>query len=91
VSAGSAWTATKLMHIRPYRNTVVPEIKPVGFEQRVTFCNWFIHHVYHGLLEPKLTFFTDEANFNLSGYINAQNNRCWSSKNLHALVLTTKR
>jgi hypothetical protein len=29
VSVGSAWTATKLLHIRPYEITVVPEIKPV--------------------------------------------------------------
>jgi hypothetical protein len=27
VSVGSAWTATKLLHIRPYKITVVPEIK----------------------------------------------------------------
>jgi hypothetical protein len=25
-------------------------------------------------LDPKLTFFTDEANFNLLGYVNSQNN-----------------
>jgi hypothetical protein len=27
VSVGSAWTATKFLHIRPYKITVVPEIK----------------------------------------------------------------
>jgi hypothetical protein len=37
--------------------------------------------VYDGVLDPKLTFFTDEAWFHLSGYINAQNNRYWSSIN----------
>jgi hypothetical protein len=30
-SVGSAWTATKLLHIRPYKITVVPEIKPVDY------------------------------------------------------------
>jgi hypothetical protein len=68
VSVGSAWTATKLLHIRPYKITVVPEIKLVDYE-RVRFCNWFIYHVHDGLFDPKLTFFTDEANFNLSGYV----------------------
>lgn len=33
VSVGSASTATKLLHIRPYKVTVVPEIKPVVFEK----------------------------------------------------------
>jgi hypothetical protein len=32
-------------------------------------------------LTQNLTFFTDEAWFHLSGYINAQNNRYWSSIN----------
>jgi hypothetical protein len=31
VSIGSAWTATKLLHIRPYKITVVPVIKPVDY------------------------------------------------------------
>jgi hypothetical protein len=28
--------------------------------------------VHEGLLDPKLTFFLDEANFNISGYVNLQ-------------------
>jgi hypothetical protein len=32
VSVGSAWKATKLLHIHPYKITVVPEIKPVDYE-----------------------------------------------------------
>jgi hypothetical protein len=66
VSVGSAWTATKLLHIHPCKITVVPEIKPVHYEKRVMFCNWFISHVHDGLLGPKLIFFTHDANFNLS-------------------------
>jgi hypothetical protein len=42
--------------------------------------------VNDGLLEPKLTFLTDEANSNLSGCVNSQNNRCWSSEHPHALI-----
>jgi hypothetical protein len=37
VSVGSAWTATKLLHIRMYEITVVPEIKPVDYEKRARF------------------------------------------------------
>jgi hypothetical protein len=31
ISLGSAWTATKLLHIRLYKITVVPENKPVDY------------------------------------------------------------
>jgi hypothetical protein len=37
VSVGSAWVATKLLHIRPYK-IVLPEIKPVDCEKSVRFC-----------------------------------------------------
>jgi hypothetical protein len=36
--------------------------------------------MHDGLIDPKLTFLTDEANFNLSGCVNSQNNRYCSSK-----------
>jgi hypothetical protein len=42
--------------------------------------------VHDRLIDPKQTFFTDEANFNLSGYVNSQSNRYWSSENPHALI-----
>jgi hypothetical protein len=51
VSVGRVWTATKLLHIRPYKITVAPEIKPVGYEKRVRFCNWFISHVHDGFTD----------------------------------------
>jgi hypothetical protein len=47
----------------------VPKIKPVDYEKRARFCNWFISHVNDGLPDPKLTLFTYEADFNLSGYV----------------------
>jgi hypothetical protein len=69
-----------MLHIHPYKIIVACEIKPVVYEKRVKFCNWFIS------LDSKPTFFTDEANFNLLEYVNSQNNRYWSSKNPHALI-----
>jgi hypothetical protein len=56
VSVGSAWAATKLMHIRPHKITVVPKINPVDYLKRVRFCSWFINHVHDGLIDSKLTF-----------------------------------
>jgi hypothetical protein len=69
-----------------YKITIVPEITLVDYEKRMRFCNWCISHVHDGLLDPKLTFFTDEANVNHLGYVNSQNNRYWSSENAHALI-----
>jgi hypothetical protein len=33
VSVGSAWKATELLHIQPYKISVVSEIKPVNYEK----------------------------------------------------------
>jgi hypothetical protein len=54
VSVGCEWTATELLHIRPYKITVVPEIKHVDYEKRVRFCNWFISHVHDRLIDPDI-------------------------------------
>jgi hypothetical protein len=61
--------------------TQVQVIEECDCGRRTHFCNWFLQAVYDGVLDPELTFFTDEAWFHLSGYINAQNNRYWSSIN----------
>jgi hypothetical protein len=37
VSVDNAWTATKLVHIRPYKITVTPEMKPVDYEEERRF------------------------------------------------------
>jgi hypothetical protein len=46
------------------------------------FVNRFLQAVYEGVLDKKLTSFTNEACFHLSGRISAENNRYWSSINL---------
>jgi hypothetical protein len=43
------------------------------------FCNWFLRAVHDSVLDLKLTFFTDEAWFHLSGHVSVQNNKYWSS------------
>jgi hypothetical protein len=52
------------------------------YGRRTHFCKWFLQAVHDGVLDPKLTFFSDEAWFHLSGYITAQNNRYWNIINL---------
>jgi hypothetical protein len=77
----TAWKAIKNLHLWPYKITQVQVIEESDYGRRMHFCNWFLQAVHDGILDPKLTFFTDEAWFHLSWYINAQNNRYWSSIN----------
>jgi hypothetical protein len=77
----TAWRATKNLHLRPYKITRVQVIEEYDYGRRTHFCNWFLQAVHDGALDPKLTFFTEEAWFHLSGYINAQSNKYWSSIN----------
>jgi hypothetical protein len=59
----------------------VQELYPDDFPKRaISLVNTFDD----GLLEK--TFFSDEAWFHLSGYVNSQNMRIWSTKNLHVYV-----
>jgi hypothetical protein len=41
-SVGSAWTTNKLLHIRPYKITIVLHIKPMDYGKRVRISNWFV-------------------------------------------------
>jgi Asp-tRNA(Asn)/Glu-tRNA(Gln) amidotransferase B subunit len=82
VSEKTACRATKNLHLWPYRITQVQVTEEGNYRRRAHCCNWFLQALHDGVLDPKLTFFTDEAWFHLSGYINAQNNRYWSSINL---------
>jgi hypothetical protein len=64
-----------------YKITKVQVIEEGDYGRRMHFCKWFLQAVHDSVLDPKRTFFTDEAWFHLSGYISAQNNRYWSSIN----------
>jgi hypothetical protein len=79
VSKTTAWRATINLHLRPYKITQVQVIEEGDYGRRAHFCNWFLQAVHDAVLDPKLRFFTDEAWFHLSVYINDQNNRYWSS------------
>jgi hypothetical protein len=50
-------------------------------EKTIYFCTWLLQAIHDGALDPQLTFFIHKAWFQLSGYINTQNNRYWSSIN----------
>jgi hypothetical protein len=66
----------------PYRVRVVHELKPADYGKRENFCKWFLNFIENDEILD-ITFFTDEAWFHLSGYINSQNTRVWALENPH--------
>lgn len=67
--------------------SVVQELLPPDFERRVEYCHWFNQNLRNDILD--VSFFSDEAWFHLSGYVNSQNFRIWSAENPHAFHETS--
>jgi hypothetical protein len=74
------------LNLFPYKITALQELKTVDHEERFRHCERFTNviqtktdDIFH------VTFFTDEVLFHLSGYVNTQNTRLWSSKNPYAV------
>lgn len=80
ISKSSCDNGTKILNFHPYRVSVVHELLESDFEKRVEYCKWFQEFIkIEEILDT--TFFTDEAWFHLSGYVNSQNFRIWATAN----------
>lgn len=64
------------------------QLLPPDFATRMRYCEWFNENLAHNNNLLDLTFFTDEAWFHLSGYVNSQNFRIWGAENPHEFVET---
>jgi len=75
--------AAKKAKLRSYLVSYVQELLPMDHEKRVRYCLWITDFLTQspGILD--VTFFTDEAWFHLSGYVNSQFTRIWAAENLH--------
>ncbi|PNF39164.1 hypothetical protein B7P43_G01359 [Cryptotermes secundus] len=70
------------LHFHPYKMGVVQELSPRDFQNRITVCETLLEN-----LPPNaLAFFSNEAHFHLSGYVNKQNMRYWSGNNPRELL-----
>ncbi len=58
-------------------------IKTPDSPKWVNFCDWLLKFVRHLLNILDTVYFSDETWFTFNEFINAQNYRFWSSKNLH--------
>jgi hypothetical protein len=82
---GSVQRATKLLKLHPYGVQACHELKEIDKEKRMRYCRWFRQFVRNGVDILENGFFFDDAWFHLSGYVNSQNSRFWSSENPHLL------
>jgi hypothetical protein len=83
MSYGSIQRATQRLKLNPYRVQVCHELKEIDKEKRMRYCRWFRQFVRNCVDILENVFFSDRAWFRLSGYVNSQNSRFWSSDNPH--------
>lgn len=62
----------KLLKSQPYKTTVLHRHLPPDYEARIQCCRWFQEAVFGGLPDLELIFYSDEAWFTLSDYVNSQ-------------------
>jgi hypothetical protein len=65
---------------------MVQQLHPPVYLQRIHFCNWYNNNLLDNVDQQDISFFTDEAWFHLSGFINSQNYRTWSAHNPHNVI-----
>lgn len=88
LSVGTCHTILKKdLHFFPYRMTSVHELLPIDPPRRLQYCEWFSNVLNDELLD--ITFYSDEAWFHLTGYVNSQNMRMWSAENPHIYTETS--
>ena len=85
LSRGTCQRAAKKAKLHAYRISVVHELRKPDQVTRVAYCRWFQTFLKEnpGILD--YTWFSDEAWFYPSGYVNSQNSRIWASENPNAI------
>lgn len=86
LSFGTCRTIVKKnLAMHSYKMQSYQSLLPTDHPRRLAYCQWFTDNLMNDDL-LNLTFFSDEAWFHLSGYINSQNMRMWSSENPHIFL-----
>jgi hypothetical protein len=60
-------------------------------EAGIRYCRWFQESVFNGLLDPELSFYSEETWFTLSGCVNSQNSIYWSTEILMLFMKCMRR
>lgn len=82
------------LKLYPYRIQLVQSLSPADIAQRLAFATWFQQKVDNDASFTEHLFMSDEAHFHLSGHVNKQNCRFWSTENprlLHEIPLHSQK
>jgi len=71
--------------LKVYRVTIVQELKPLDTQKRMAYCEWFMNVFGEDDELLDITWYSDEAWFHLSGYVNSQNTRIWATEHPHEI------
>lgn len=74
------------LHNRAYKVQLVQELKPTDHQARRDFADRMLEVSAENPEFFDKILFSDEAHFQLNGYVNSQNCRIWGSENPHAIV-----
>lgn len=72
---------TKDLHLHAYKIQLTQTLKPADHGQRREFCNWVLSMQQDNPDFAAQIIFSDEAHFQLNGYVNKQNCRIWGAEN----------
>ncbi len=82
VSISTLWKAVRTkLKMKPFRMSVIKEVKEVDRSQRLKFCRWIGKRIYHDKTFLDNVWFSDEAHFHLHGHVNSWNTRIWAKEN----------
>ena len=76
----------KDLGMTPYKVRLVQLLKTIDHQMRFSFAKWAYDRLTEGADFGKKILFSDEAHFDLGGYINKQNCRIWGTKNPHEYI-----
>ena len=72
----------------PYNVQLVKELKPIDHPMRFRFAKWACDQLTEDAdFGKKKIIFSDEAHFDLGGYVNKPNCHIWDTGNTHAHTL----
>ncbi len=71
LSYGTAHHITEALRLHPCRVRIVHELLPLDYDRRVTYCQWLLNFAQTRPSMLNNVFYSDEARFQLSGYVNS--------------------
>lgn len=79
----------KKVKLYPYKIQTFQELTDYDMERRLEFAREVINRILNKSIDTKKIWFSDEAHFWLTGYVNKQNHRFWAHENPRILETTT--